>query len=246
MIVIGLGHKARRGKDTAAKAIIEARKDRYDVRRYAFADVLKNEVRRAYELAGGWQKLWDLLRVLEDLPDWVIPDASPDMSDPLCPYGKHRLLLQWWGTEFRRSRDPFYWVKKLDAVLEDEKPQIAVITDMRFFNEAEWVKQDSNERSGFTVRLERQGFGDVGKTGHASESQLDNYDYDYTITVEDGDVESLKQMAIRVFDMIVESMKQDLPDFSLSALEQELEHAQEQEPDAGQYDFRAPEQEVRG
>src|SRR5271156_4899474 len=47
MLLIGFGYKARRGKDTAISAILEARSHLRDIRRYAFADALRDEVHAA-------------------------------------------------------------------------------------------------------------------------------------------------------------------------------------------------------
>src|SRR4051812_28487571 len=115
-VVIGLGYKARHGKDSAAQAIIEARGADYDVRRYAFADELKIELTSAICKAGNIAEFfsqWDSL-----LPDWVILEPEPDMTDPLCPFGKYRTLLQWYGTEYRRAQNDSYWVERLSARIE--------------------------------------------------------------------------------------------------------------------------------
>ncbi len=57
-IVIGFGHRQRHGKDAAAAAIIERCKE-YSIRRYAFADELKQEITKNALEAGGMHNLFD-------------------------------------------------------------------------------------------------------------------------------------------------------------------------------------------
>jgi hypothetical protein len=214
-LVIGYGHRTRHGKDTAVAAIVSARGKQnggeYDVRRYAFADLLKREANAAAEQAGGMYSLIENLRAKGAVPEWVQYDPSPDMSDPHCPLGKQRTLLQWWGTEFRRAKDPYYWVKAMQKTLERERPQVALISDMRFKNEFNWIVDVCDGR---TVWVERSGY--VGENpSHPSEVDLDDYHdkFDHHIYAGEGEVEHLKQCAVESFDMIVDSFK--VPDYYL-------------------------------
>jgi hypothetical protein len=196
-IVVGFGFQARHGKDTAVKAIVDAREKSMDVRRYAFADALKREVNDAASANGGMQGIINRMRNV--MPDWVVYDPNPDMTDPLCPLGKQRTLLQWWGTEYRRRTDPYYWVKQLYKTLQKEDPQVALISDMRFPNEFQWVKS----LDGRTVKVVRCDFYDAAlNTGHESECALKDAVFDYTILAGDGQVDHLKQCAVECFDMI--------------------------------------------
>lgn len=197
-LLIGFGYRARQGKDLAAKAIIEARGGQLDIRRYAFADELKMEYTAACEEAGGAFPLIQAMRVSHNLPDWVQYEFGADITDPLCPFGKQRTLLQWWGTEYRRATDPFYWVKKLRARLNEDKPLIALITDLRFPNEALFIKVNG----GYTVEVRREGFEDVGASAHISEKLMANYPFDIVVTSQEGGIDQLKLDAVAVFDMI--------------------------------------------
>lgn len=191
-IIIGFGHRARRGKDTAAQAIIESRGDKYSIRRVGFADALKREVAgRELELC---------------LRHGIAYE----------PNNKYRSLLQWYGTDFRRKQDPFYWVKQIYNDIKNNPSQIVIIPDVRFINEAAWIKASE----GFMVKLERVGYVDVAiNASHVSESQMDGYLYDYEIHVGDGDVEELKKDAVRVFDMILETVTPQAHDFTVEAME---------------------------
>jgi hypothetical protein len=223
-VVVGFGYKAKHGKDEAVKAIIAARAGQYDVRKYAFADALRDETAIAATQAGGMLELFKQGGVTEGetftpFPAWVQYDPNGQVTEQY-PLGKQRTLLQWWGTEYRRTRDTNYWVKKLDATLKAERPRIALITDMRFPNEVSWVKQDP--ASGFAVRVDRLGYKtDVAQ--HVSEKALDfmgDEDWHYIIQVNDGDVEELKRDAVVVFDLIVELLTP--PDLSDLEVAQQL------------------------
>lgn len=200
MLIIGFGYRARRGKDTCAKAIIEARSGEFDIRRFGFGDALKKEVNRAAEQNGGMLGLFT--RMAQVLPSWVTYDPDAPMDDPMCPLGKQRKLLQWWGTEYRRAEDPFYWVKRMKETLELVSPQIALITDVRFPNEYLWVKANA----GVNVKVDRLGYGDLDmNAGHLSENLLNGQLFDIEITAKEGEVDQLRADAVEAFDIIVKA-----------------------------------------
>jgi hypothetical protein len=184
-VVIGFGYRARSGKGTAVDEIIKQRgllpvgnwancglSERYDIRKYSFADALRNEVNDTLKRAGGAVSLLLVNRPTHfvqanenfiELPDWVQLEENPEVNEQY-PYGKHRSLYQFWGTEYRRSIDSEYWVRQLAQRIELEKPQIALIDDMRFPNEFDFVSQ-----YGETVLVDRQG---LPESTHASETAL--------------------------------------------------------------------------
>lgn len=203
--VIGLGYAARSGKDTVAKAIIEARGDVYDIRRYAFGDELKIEVNREAQRFGSMWSLYQYL--IRTFPTANLRyDHDPDATDPLCPLGKQRSILQWWGTEYRRAQDRFYWVKKLVATIQRENPQFAIITDVRFDNELALVKS----LGGHTVKVTREGITatDLAIRQHVSETNLINAEWDYEITAPYHGHDELTTDAVSLFDMIVCEMNE--------------------------------------
>jgi hypothetical protein len=208
-LIFGFGHRARHGKDTVAAAIKEARGGQYDILILPFAAALKKEVNDNAMRAGGMIKLFDDgLRMpgtgymqenenILTLPDWVQYDPNAPMDDPLCPYGKQRTLLQWWGTEFRRSANPSYWVNKHKEEVEKEKPEVVLIPDVRFFNEVMYIGEYGDKVKVFNPRIPLTG------TKHASEEELANYDgWDATI-INDGSLDDLKQKAVDTFDMLM-------------------------------------------
>jgi hypothetical protein len=211
----------RSGKNTAVSEIIKRRglnaptedcnagstcvcQDRYDIREYSFASALKREVNAAALEAGGMENLFKPNRrfvmckgYYMDFPDWVQYDSNAPMDDPLCPLGKQRSLLQFWGAEFRRKQDSDYWVRQLAQQIELEKPQIACITDLRFLNELKFVQQ-----YGETVRVDRDG---LPPSTHASETALaDVSDEEWSIVLENnGTLEEFLEGAVTAFDELL-------------------------------------------
>jgi hypothetical protein len=213
-VVIAFGHRARSGKDTAANEIIKHRglldpmattlggpQERYDIRKYGFADCLKREVTNLARKAGGMEKLFapaycfPKKGYVVTLPEWVTYDPNPDMSDPLCPLGKQRKLLQWYGSDYRRADDDTYWIRQLEQTIELEKPQIAILSDLRFPNEMAWTLQ-----YGEAVRVDRAG---LPPSTHLSETALED-STDWSIILENsGSLEDFKIGSVVVFDELL-------------------------------------------
>jgi len=99
-----------------------------------------------------------------------------------------RLILQWWGTEYRRARDPDYWTRAWERKVRDydlDRVHI-LVDDVRFMNELRAIR----ELGGRIVKIERPGFAAAGN--HASETSLDGFDAWDDIIVNDGSLELFK------------------------------------------------------
>ena len=216
-VIIGFGFRARSGKDTAVAEIIKQRglklpiynmednaanAERYDIRKYSFADALRREVEAEYSKAGGVEKVFApnycfaKKGYVVTLPEWVKYDPNGEVNAQY-PRGKQRPFLQWYGTEYRRADDDDYWVKRLAEQIELEKPQIALITDMRFPNEFYFVSQ-----YGEPVLVDRQG---LPESTHASETALAGKSpEDWSIILDNnGTLEEFKEGAIVAFDELL-------------------------------------------
>ncbi len=217
-LILGLGNKARHGKDSFASAInghfatLHATAGKHGLANYkpvviqhlAFADALYREVNQWLTTDSG--KRWASgenrvtfnaqVNPLVPIPDWVQPDPKAEVS-ARAPFGKHPKLLQWWGTEYRRTQDPEYWTRQWKVAI-NPKANIVLTTDMRFLNEAWTVKSVG----GFTVQVNRKNadgtmFVDPTRpANHVSETQLDGYNFDYQMTVKTGDLVLLEEWAI--------------------------------------------------
>lgn len=182
MLIIGFGHKARQGKNTAALAVLNALPLDKSARMFAYADALRKEVQQADFEAGGVRELIERM----DCPKLVVPEC-----------GKQRTLYQWWGTDYRRAQDPDYWVKRLLETLEREQPDIALITDVRFPNEADAI----HAAGGYLVQVVRTTKPDVIVPEHDSEKALDGYTgWDFTLSA--ATVSQLRKQAAAAYKQI--------------------------------------------
>ena len=213
MIVIGLGNKARHGKDTAAEAIMaHAKKMQYPVMKMSWASALREEVNEAIAAHGSVESLLRCFMFsngpsgrLQGIPDWVTP--TPDaVVDDENPFGKHSTLLQWWGTDYRRVNFGLdYWVEKgklkLDTFGKKYPNGIVLVPDTRFPNEAATIE---NYYRGITIqctRLNQDGtpFRDPQRDPlHPSETGLDNYNWQHKIVSKSAALTG--ELAITIFE----------------------------------------------
>ncbi len=188
MLVIGIAGKKRSGKDTVAQMLIHcAETAGIKATRRALADALKEEcAAMVSERLGGSKSIEDIF--VEMNTDGVKE--------------RYRLLLQWWGTEFKRGMvSDTYWVDTLrEWILTNcnTDREMVLIPDIRFPNEVEMVKQ----LGGIVIQVQRPGI-DTGD-GHASEKALDDFtDWD-TIVLNDSDLESLTSVISKFFATLLD------------------------------------------
>ena len=132
----------------------------------------------------------DEQKALQHCPKWThfVADHSEIQDQAGQTAVTVRRILQWWGTEYRRTEDADYWTKAWSRKVEElDLEQVHVlIDDVRFMNELNAIKG----HGGLIIKIERPGFD--GANNHASETSLDDYaDWDGTI-VNDGSLEEFK------------------------------------------------------
>ena len=169
-MIIGLTGYAQSGKDTVAKILIE----HFGYRRVAFADPIRKLL---YEMNptvkdGGYR-----LSGVVDGYGWdVAKTAFPEV----------RTLLQNLGVGARNTFGESFWVDQ--ALMGLTHTDKVVITDVRFSNEADAIKQHEGAQM---WRIKRVGVNAVNE--HVSESQMDGYGVDQ-IFVNNGTVDDLKTL----------------------------------------------------
>ncbi len=190
MILIGLGAKARQGKTYVSNYM----KETYpEIECYAFADELKRYCKEHHnELVPQWQ----LAHQVKHLP--------LAKEDPIYGY---TAILQWYGTEIVRKRNPNQWVDIVAEKIRKDKTEIAIVTDVRFPNEAAYIKN----HDGYLVEVIRHNedgtrYYDPNRDkNHASETALDDYlGWDYSILCKSGNLDSLRIKSETVIRAIVE------------------------------------------
>lgn len=114
--VIAITGQAGSGKDTMF-ALLKGMLPKLDVIRVAFGDEVKREYAEHLDV---------------------------DLDEMLLNKNGHRLGLQKWGTEHRREEDRNYWINKIRPQVDFlmETADVVVVTDVRFINEAEFLKKE--------------------------------------------------------------------------------------------------------
>lgn len=172
--VLGLMGRKQSGKDTVANRLVT----HHGFTRFAFADALKATMTDLNPIVWEDEK-GNLIRLQDVVCDagWDAAKAHPEV----------RRLLQVHGVAIRTHVDPNAWIRAVELqVQEHDGP--AVITDMRFPNEAEWISAGGSNSA--RVRVSRPGLADDVASLHVSETALDDYPADARI-VNDGTLEDL-------------------------------------------------------
>lgn len=181
--VIGLSGYARSGKDAVGSVL----SDLYGYQRLSFADNLRHALYRLNPLVAVGV---DEVRSLRDLVDSLGWERIKNVSDP--EYGP-RPLLQRLGTEVGRQMfGENFWVEQTMKTITSQPDEHFVITDVRFPNEGRAVL----DQGGFVVRVERPGI--EATNGHASETAMDDWKFDYVIENNAG----LVDLQARVMEML--------------------------------------------
>ena len=178
MLLLGLVGKKKVGKDEVYK-IIKAALLPYEVRRIGFADSLKEEVACA---------TYTTINYINEHKD------------------NFRLILQGWGTDFKRElQSKNYWIIKVANKIKELPDNICyvVFPDVRFLNEAAFIR----ELGGYIIRIDRPNNPDVLSPDlHPSEYELEKIQQDYTI-INNGSLEDLKIITKSLLFNIKEKMK---------------------------------------
>lgn len=170
--VIGISGPARSGKDTVAAFIIAARGGY----RYSFADPIR-------------QMLAPLGVDMTD-PYWIDHKEQVIPALGVSP----RRLMQTLGTDWGREMiNPDLWLLLALQRLYNLGPGM-IIPDVRFNNEAEWVRA----KGGRIVRLERKAVTPVEE--HVSEAGIEPHHTDINIS-NNGTLEDLQAAVREIFDV---------------------------------------------
>lgn len=171
---IGFAGRKNTGKDTAGAYLVE----KYGYSRHAFADALKALALRINPMLplreGDW---WD--GDLEELSHLVSSRGWDYAKDE---FPEVRRYLQTLGSALREMDQNFWVYPLIDLRMAPLKPM--VITDVRYINEAEFVRDEG----GHVIKLVRDGV-DTGDD-HESETSVDSLPVCATI-VNDGSMEDL-------------------------------------------------------
>jgi len=142
-LLIGLTGRSGAGKDTAADVLCEA----YQFYRIAFADPLRVEIATAFSVDLSIFSLDTKTRpvpalAIDRCADIDFRIACSKLGVSFIAPRSPREIMQWWGTEYRRRQNPYYWTRKASDTIHDAMRsgfRRIVVTDVRFRNEAELI-----------------------------------------------------------------------------------------------------------
>jgi len=177
-MIIGLTGYARSGKDSVAKVLV----DHYGFIRLAFADPIRELLLEINPILDKGNRLSSLVNEY----GWDIAKGQPEV----------RRLLQTLGVGARKVFGENHWI--VEAFKNIDPTKNYVVTDVRFSNEADWIKDIYN---GQIWRIKRPGVDAINT--HVSESEMDSYKVDQ-IFHNSGSIEDLEAMIkVRMVGLLV-------------------------------------------
>ncbi len=164
MLLIGLCGPSGSGKTTFCQLLLKHFKG---AKEYTFASPLKETVAAAFS----WPlALMNNVEKREKLSDFW----TNKFGRPISP----RIALQEIGTDVMREWQPDFWVWNLEQRLFQEDAEIVIVSDVRFINEAEFIKN----RGGIIIKIVRPGLKKPAITAnHLSETSLVNIEADFWV-----------------------------------------------------------------
>ena len=193
-MIISVGYKYRRGKDTVGSIL----RERYGFEIWHWADEVYTECSAACiiftrDSVGRESLTIDQIPVVTSslvgiASAWIREADGAECRDVsgTQTYSYHGMkekdgrLLQWWATEFRRNLFELdYWMDRLSDRYNREGPVRLVVPDTRFPNEAAWIRA-MNGQMWRVDRDEPVGGHRNRDPNHASETSLDSWtDWDH-------------------------------------------------------------------
>lgn len=164
-MIIGVGFRARTGKDTFAEMLAE---ELYNITKYkfilmAYAHELKLRVQQDFDMS--YEQLWGNEKEVPD--ERYLKNEFNGSSIHWTP----REIMQAYG-QFYRTINYNFWVEHLFNVIEEKEYKNVIITDVRHPNEADAIAN----RDGFIIKVNRVGTQEIHGANHISETAMDNYD----------------------------------------------------------------------
>jgi dephospho-CoA kinase len=185
--IIALTGSKGAGKDTVSKFIKQYGKDNnLDIRSIAFADPIKAEINRLFELDPINNTQYDLFKRT---------DVKYQLSGYLSHTVSARHLVREIGMLMRRY-DESQFIRYVFKSIEETPDAIWIVTDMRFMQEYELLSKVYNSKK---IKIKRN-FEEFDN--HITEKGFSDHEVDYVI--ENFNTENeLKDMSIKIFKNIL-------------------------------------------
>jgi hypothetical protein len=131
-----------------------------------------------------------MLLIYEIYAEWIDFLTDTGFVARISPRVAYQLL----GTEFGRAYDENFWVNKVD--ITNPNPN-TVITDVRFDNEAKFIK----ENNGFIIKIENPKVEETSTSTHASERGVSD-EYIDAVIINDGSIQKLEELIKEVVEAL--------------------------------------------
>ena len=183
-MIVGLGHQAQVGKDTAAGFLVKR-----GFERLAFADILK-------EVAYDMNPIVSPALVRGHLQD-LVDERGWEVAKEI---GETRRLLQELGVAARWHLGENVWVQPIYNKILDNPAQDFVVTDVRFPNEFTMLKSMASYRTPVVMlKITREGVeGNAGS--HSSEISLVDAEWDEAV-LNDGTIAEFEENLLGVLGL---------------------------------------------
>lgn len=183
MLIVGVCGDKQHGKDTVAQMLIDiAIENNVEAVRRAMADPLKEEIADCFAPRMGVTR--------EELIRQMNTTGEKE---------RWRLIMQWWGTEYRRAEDKDYWVKQMNSWMKANgwsREIIILVPDVRFLNEIHYVL----DNGGYMVRVNRPGF--PTNDAHSSEQEWKQFTGWSQIIENDSNENDLKTKVVAMYTLL--------------------------------------------
>lgn len=180
-MIIGIGHVKEVGKDTAAWALVRD----LQFRRDGFADDLKGLAFAIDPLIVGEPELTNV-RVGQNHLAYLVRQNGWDFVKKHYP--EARRFLQHLGDQMRKMFGETFWLDRVAGRIDGPDDRV-VIPDVRYLNEALWIKSVG----GLLVKVNRPG---RRPEGHVSETALADFDDWDFVAENNGDIVQLEQTMV--------------------------------------------------
>lgn len=199
--LIGFGGKISAGKDTAIQFIKDSYGHVFDIIKVGFGDQVRLELPNN---VGAWESE---ARGLMNEKYGFVPEQKTNMLKSgyitetyELTKDQYRTMLQGWGA-YKRQQNDRYWILKVRNHIDYCGPEIAIISGIRMKNEVGWLRA----QGGVYVRVTREGYANPNPEHAAdvTENDLNNVKPDYELITKDGDLDSARDAAIKLFKQIM-------------------------------------------
>lgn len=175
-MIIGLSGKIGVGKTELCNMILDCRNENeLPCVRIAFGDLVKEEAAAQFGFPLEWCYCREGKERVVSVPEKFRPHIMPVSELTQATGGKRakvRTVLQFYGTDWTRRRDPEYWTRAMRdaASWEISKGNMVIADDVRFPNEKDLI----TELGGLNIRiLPWEGWKPGPYADHESETALD-------------------------------------------------------------------------